>query len=297
MTTVHVLGNATVDVVQRVGRLPAPGETLLSAGLERCAGGKGLNQAVAAARAGARTRLNAPIGKDADATFLRDALCGEAGLSVEWRVLEAPTDISSIWVSADGENMIVSSAASATGLAAAEALAALSAMEEGDILVLQGNLSAETTMAAASFARDRGARVILNTAPIAWDMRPLLPLADVLVANGPEARHITGLSTAEAVQALLGHGCRTVVVTRGAEGAWLGNGDGLVALSAPKVSPVDTAGAGDVAVGTLAAMLAEGLALSEALGIALKAASLSVTRPGTMPSFPTADEILAQRAS
>lgn len=297
MTTVHVLGNATVDVVQRVGRLPAPGETLLSAGLERCAGGKGLNQAVAAARAGARTRLIAPIGEDADAAFLRNALCGEAGLSVEWRVLDAPTDISSIWVSADGENMIVSSAASATGLSAAEALAALSAMEEGDILVLQGNLSAETTMAAASFARDRGARVILNTAPIAWDMRPLLPLADVLVANGPEARHITGLSTAEAVQALLGRGCRTVVVTRGAEGAWLDGGDSLVAVAAPKVSPVDTAGAGDVAVGTLAAMLAEGLGLSEALGIALKAASLSVTRPGTMPSFPTADEILALRAS
>ncbi|MEX6508969.1 ribokinase [Jiella sp. M17.18] len=295
MSRVFVLGNATVDVVQRVERLPSPGETLLSGSLERYAGGKGLNQAIAAARAGTSVRLIAPIGRDADAALLQDALAGEDRLTIDWRLLDEPTDISAIWVSADGENMIVSSAACARGLVEADAVVALDELGAGDGLVLQGNLTAATTEAAAHHARNRGARVILNTAPIAWDMRRLLPLVDLLVANGPEARHLTGHASGSAVTALVAAGCRAVIVTRGADGAWLGDAHGVRSIAAPAVVPVDTAGAGDVTVGTLAAMLAEGLPLAEALAIAVRAASLSVTRRGTSPSFPTREEIAAVR--
>ena len=295
MSAVIVLGNATVDAIQRVERLPSPGETLLSGGLERCPGGKGLNQAFAAARAGAKTRLIAPIGKDADADFLRQQVLSEIGLAVDWHVLDAPTDISSIWVSADGENMIVSSATCATGFGAAEAVTALAGLGQTDILVLQGNLTAATTAAALRHGRERGARILLNSAPIAWDMVSLLPWVDILVANGPEARHLTGVSTDPAVAALIEAGCGAVVVTRGADGAWLGDAGGLYSIPAPEVVSVDTAGAGDVTVGTLAAMLAEGLCLAEALKVAVAAGSLSVTRSGTSPSFPTRGEVEALR--
>ena len=106
MSRVLVLGNATLDVIQRVDRLPMPGETVLALSTARCAGGKGLNQAVAASRTGAPTLLAAPIGQDAEAAFLADGFRDEAGLDVNWLICNAPTDLSAIWV-ATGENVIV----------------------------------------------------------------------------------------------------------------------------------------------------------------------------------------------
>jgi ribokinase len=297
MSRVLVLGNATLDVIQRVDRLPAPGETLLASSIARCAGGKGFNQAVAAARTGAPTRLVAPIGKDADAAFLAGSVKDETGLDANWLACDGPTDISTIWVAAGGENVIVSSAECARSVTPDQARSLCGTLTAGDVLLMQGNLAADTTHTAAETAKARGATRVLNTAPIAWDMKPVLGLFDIVIANEGEAAQLTtGPSAAASLRAA---GVRTAIITLGARGALIVD-DGIeTMIGAPRVAAVDTSGAGDVFVGTLAGLVANGLALSNAVSIAVAAASLSVTRPNTTPSFPSRTEVaaLVQRLS
>ena len=291
MNRVLVLGNATLDVIQSVERLPRPGETMLSDRMLRCPGGKGLNQAVAAARAGARVSLVAPVGRDADAALLARRLDHEPGLQVAWCISDAATDMSSIWVSGDGENMIVSTAAAAWSMAPDQARLTCADLTAADILLMQGNLRADTTMAAAETARGRGARTVLNTAPISWDMQPIIGLFDVVIANEGEAELLAGGDLAAFWPKLRGRGVKMAVVTLGARGAWVFGVGGDIAIPAPRVHAIDTAGAGDVMVGTMVGLLAQGGDERAAATIAVAAASLSVTRPGTITSFPTHDEI------
>lgn len=297
MSRVLVLGNATLDLIQRVERLPAPGETLLASHIARCAGGKGLNQAVAAARTGAPTKLVAPIGKDADGAFVAASIKDEAGLDADWLIGDAPTDISTIWVAAGGENVIVSSAECARSVTPDQARNFCGTLAAGDVLLMQGNLSADTTRAAAETAKARGAVRVLNTAPIAWDMAPLLNLFDIVIANEGEAAQLTAGSASAA--ALRAAGVRTAIITLGARGALIAGDTIETMIDAPRVAAVDTSGAGDAFVGTLAGLVAKGVALPKAVTIAVAAASLSVTRPNTTPSFPSRDEVaaLVQRLS
>ncbi|MDB5818880.1 MAG: phosphomethylpyrimidine kinase family protein [Rhizobacter sp.] len=304
MSRVVVLGNATIDQIMRVRRLPVPGETLLAHDMIRCAGGKGLNQAVAAARTGADVLLVAPTGRDTDAAFLADSLGGETKLAAQWLTCDAPTDLSSIWVADDGENVIVSSAGCAHSVTPEQAARLCDTLVAGDILLIQGNLGAEATLAAAETARARGAPCVLNTAPITWEipeMQSLLPLCDIVIANAGEAAALTGgagaagadasaagAGTGAALHAL---GVKTAIVTLGPEGAVIADRHGERMLHAPAVASVDTAGAGDVFVGTLVGLLASGHALDVAARTAVAAASLSVTRRGTTPSFPTEGEV------
>jgi ribokinase len=281
MSRVLVLGNATLDVIQRVERLPAPGETVLARSSARCAGGKGLNQAVAASRTGAPTELVAAIGKDADATLIIDSLKNETGLAVDWLICDAPTDMSAIWVASGGENVIVSSAECARSVTPDQALRICEALSANDLLLMQGNLSAETTRTAAQAAQALGVRRVLNTAPIAWDMRPILGLFDIVIANEGEAAQLE-LPTA---------GAHTGIITLGARGALIMDHGNETMIDAPRVTAVDTAGAGDVFVGTVAGLLANGVSLPKAVTLAVAAASLSVTRPNTTPSFPSRAEI------
>jgi ribokinase len=293
---VLVLGNATVDMIQRVPALPRPGETVLATSLKRCAGGKGLNQAVACARTGTQVALVAPVGDDADAACLRAAIAGEPGLTTRWLVRAVPTDLSSIVVARDGENMIVSSAAAARSLAPDEAQAIAGGLEPGDILLLQGNLGALATLRAAMTGQARGARVILNTAPIDWDMAPVLAHVDVVIANQVEADTILGTQARDEearVKALRACGPPVAIITLGAGGAIMATAGHLARVPAPQVEVVDTAGAGDVTVGTFVGLISRGVALEKALATAVAAASLSVTRPGTTPAFPTAAELQA----
>jgi ribokinase len=292
MNRVLVLGNATLDVIQRVARLPAPGETLLSSHIARCAGGKGLNQAVAAARTGAPTQLIAPIGKDADATFIAGSVKDETGLDASWLICDAPTDISTIWVAAGGENVIVSSAGCARSVTPDQARRLCDSLASGDVLLMQGNLAADTTHAAAETAKAQGAARVLNTAPIAWDMAPVLGLFDIVIANEGEAAQLTARS-ASAAASLRAAGVRTAIITLGARGALIAENGTETMIDAPRVAAVDTSGAGDAFVGTLAGLVAKGMALPNAVRIAVAAASLSVTRPNTTPSFPSREEIAA----
>ncbi|MET0969445.1 MAG: PfkB family carbohydrate kinase [Tardiphaga sp.] len=290
MSRVLVLGNATVDVVQRVARLPRPGETLLAESTTRCAGGKGLNQAVAAARTGAATRLVAPVGRDADAAFLAVALRDETGLEAEWLPCDAPTDMSAIWVATGGENVIVSSAACARSIAPEHAQQLCRTLMPDDVLLMQGNLSADATRSAAREAQARGAIRILNTAPIAWDMRPLLGLFDIVIANEGEAE-LLGQGATSPFASFLADGVATVIVTLGARGALIVSATDEITIDAPQVVAIDTAGAGDVFAGTLAGLVANGVMIANAAKVAVAAASHSVTRPNTTPSFPSRAEL------
>lgn len=298
MSRVLVLGNATLDVIQHVARLPRPGETLLAESTTRCAGGKGLNQAIAAARTGATTHLAAPVGRDADAdaAFVAAALRDEPDLQTHWLPCDAPTDMSAIWVTTGGENVIVSSAECARGVSADQAQDLCGALMPGDVLLMQGNLSADATQAAARQAQARGAVRILNTAPIAWEMGNLLALFDIVVANEGEAELLTQGSSSLAA-AFRTRGISTAIVTLGARGALIIVGGSETVVDAPKVTAVDAAGAGDVFVGTLAGLVAQGIKVTDAAKVAVAAASYSVTRLNTTPSFPSRLEIASLRQS
>ena len=296
MTRVVVIGNATVDVIQRVERFPLPGETLLCGAMVVCAGGKGLNQAIASARTGAPTLLCAPAAADANGDLLARAVAAEVGLDADWLVAAPPTDISTIWIDADGENVIVSSVAAAAAMEPAHAIAACAALADGDVLLVQGNLSQATTAAAIGRAQANGACILLNTAPMRPWMGSLLASVDVVVANAVEAEQLAG-SASDCEAALLVAGAGAVVVSRGRAGAVLATDRGRWVVAAPAVAALDTAGAGDVMTGTLAGLLAQGVGIAAALDVAVAAASLSVTRPGTTPSFPSRAEITGLRAT
>lgn len=296
MTRVVVIGNATVDIIQRVERFPLPGETLLCGAMVVCAGGKGLNQAIASARTGAPTRLCAPVAADANGDLLVHAVAAEAGLDADWLAAPLPTDISTIWIDAQGENMIVSAAAAAGAMEPTDVTAACATLGASDVLLVQGNLSESTTAVAIEQARAKGARIVLNTAPIQPWMVALLDGIDVVVANAVEVAQLSG-SQDEPEVALLRAGARAVVVSRGSVGAVLATDHSRSLIAAPAVAAVDTAGAGDVLTGTLAGLLAQGVEIAAAVDIAVAAASLSVTRSGTTPSFPSRAEIAALRVA
>lgn len=293
MSMVHVLGNATVDLTLVLPAWPSLGETVLAERLVRGAGGKGFNQAYAAACADARVRLSAPVGRDPDGAFLRMSV-GDR-FAVSWRDCEAATDVSTIWVGAEGENMIASSADCARSIAPDEVAALLVELGPGDVLAVQGNLPADTTLAACRHARASGGRVIVNTAPLGWDMGEVMREAEVVVCNAPEIAAITGLAGEAAALRLSEHG-PSVMLTLGSGGALVADGGTVTPIAAPRVTAVDTSGAGDVATGYLAAELARGTPLLEAARCAIRAASISVTRVGTSASCPSWDEVRGRDA-
>ena len=286
MSRVFVLGNASIDVTLRVPRLPLPGETLMAHGIARAPGGKGLNQAVAAARAGAEVHFCAAIGREPEADIIRSALRDEtlAGL----RLLDAGpvTDLSTLLVAPGGANCIISTGDCAAALAMADACDFLAAMRGEDILLMQGNLSAAVT--AAALARSRCA--IVNTAPIRWPMAAMLHGAWIVVANEVEAAALTGTDDPMAAAPRLGG--RVGIVTLGAQGCVVA-ADGTVTHT-PAVSAVavDTTGAGDVFCGVLAAALARGCDITDAIEIAQHAAALAVARSGCFAAIPSAAMLL-----
>ena len=267
----------------------ASGETAVASGGARAPGGKGLNQAVAAARAGARVRFCAPVGEDAEADFVAQILTTEPLAELRLLRRPEPTDISVVMVAADGENSIVSLCRCADTLDEAEAEACAAGVAPGDWLLMQGNLTEAATLAAARAARGR---VMLNAAPLRWPVAPVLPFCAVAVVNRGEAEAIAGLAAGDAALWMHAQGCSVAaVVTLGAEGCVWADADGLHRLPAVAVRAVDTTGAGDTFCGVLAARLTSGRALPDALAAAQRAAALSVMRFGAYAALPTVDEL------
>ncbi|ODN70476.1 PfkB family carbohydrate kinase [Methylobrevis pamukkalensis] len=226
--TVHVVGNACIDTTFRVAHFPAPGETLDALSSDEGLGGKGLNQAVAARRTGAHVRFHAAVGRDAAAMRIREGLRAETMDDGDLVEVDQPTDRSVVMVDRDGENRIVSITNCARIFLPAATAAFAASLASGDLLVLQGNLTAEATIACLAQGRAAGALTVFNPSPMTEAIRVPLTLVDLLVVNTPEAATLAGIpNAAMAVRALRDAGARGVIVTEGAEGAIFADASGL----------------------------------------------------------------------
>lgn len=296
---VAVVGSLNMDLVARVPRLPAPGETLAGRTFAQVPGGKGGSQAVAAARLGARVTMIGRLGQDSNGATLRAGLHAE-GIDCEALASSetAPTGVALIFVDDEGRNSIVIVAGSNGKLTPADIARHEATLAAADVVVCQLETPPETVEAALAAAHRLGKSVILNPAPATGPLpAQWLPLIDYLIPNEIEAAALTGLpvgspqEAATAARALVEGGARNVVITLGAAGV-VALLDGVAAhLQAPRVTAVDTTAAGDTFVGAFAAQLARRASTSTALRFALHAASLSVTRAGAQPSIPTRAEV------
>jgi len=287
---VVVVGSVNADLVVTVRQLPHAGETVTGGTFARHGGGKGANQAVAAARAGARVTLVGAVGADdLGDEALRELEAEGIDVSAVQRLDDVATGVAVIVVDEDGENQIAV-ASGANGAVSGEAVAtALAPLLTGDGVVLLGHeVPPEAVAAGAEAARAAGWQAILNPAPA----RELIDDLEgvILTPNGNEARRLVGEpDLADAARALRARTNAPVLITLGANGALL---EGEI-VPAPPVDVVDTTGAGDAVNGALAARLAAGEPLREAVAFALAAASLSTRCPGARAGMPRLEDVLA----
>lgn len=286
---VVVLGSANVDLVAEVERRPSAGETLIGSDLQLYPGGKGANQAAAAARAGAKTLFLGCMGEDSHASFLRAQL-KEAGVDVSGvRTVPRPTGTAMIMVTPDGENSIVVSqgANGALDVEMADAWELLWAA--ADLVVLNLEAPARTVEHVAARAGGLGVRVLINAAPAVPLLPSALSVCDPLIVNEHEATTMLGSSGvrsfAELAHELLHRGARSVVITLGGAGALIADQTGVETVPAYPVNVVDTTGAGDAFVGAVAAELARGVCLREAAQFATAMSALAVQAKGAQPSY------------
>jgi ribokinase len=298
MAEVVVVGSINMDLVVRADRLPDPGETVAGTGFATIPGGKGANQAVAAARLGARTAMIGCVGDDAFGAELRHALeadgidCGAVRVAAG-----VPTGVALIEVDAAGRNRIVV-VPGGNGRLSPDDVAAHEALLAGArAVVLQLEVPLATVASAAARARALGKLVVLNPAPAQPLPPELLASADWLVPNEFEAGLLSGVrvdstaTAAEAARRLLSLGARNVLVTLGAAGVLSATAAEVKHHPARPVTPVDTTAAGDTFIGGLCAALVEGRSLDAAIAFAQAAAAISVTRPGAQTSIPRRDEV------
>ncbi len=297
---VTVVGSLNMDLVARAPRLPQPGETLAGHAFAQVAGGKGGNQAVAAARLGAQVTMLGCVGGDANGAQLRAGLEAEG---IDCTALEtsasAPTGVALIIVDDGSQNAIVIIAGS-NGEVTPETIARHeAALAAAQVVICQLETPPAAVKAALAAARRLGKTVILNPAPATGPLPPdWLPLIDYLIPNELEAATLTGLPVSSpdeaqaAAAALRGAGARNVIVTIGAQGVVAALGDAQAQhFEAPRVQAVDTTAAGDTFIGGFAAQLARGVDVADAIRFAQRAASISVTRAGAQPSIPTRAEV------
>jgi ribokinase len=313
--TVVVVGSINVDQVVTVDRLPLPGETLIGSSMTLSPGGKGANQAVAAARRGARTVMIGAVGDDGRADdalpYLRSSGVDVSGVDT----VPGPTGLAIVSVGGDSENTIVV-VPGANGAVGASAVGShSSALSEAAVVVLQGEIPVDGITAAVQHA---GGRVVFNLAPVIDVPADVVKAADPLVVNEHEGRLLLAAWGASAgasvegtasdeearvddesvVASLRAQGVTSVVMTRGAAGAIVSDASGTVLVASPRVAAVDSSGAGDAFVGALAAGLAAGSSLLEAAQDAVRVGAFSVTGVGTQASYPTLeDELPAAAAS
>lgn len=282
---VCVVGSANLDLVARVERLPRPGETLLGSSYFEAPGGKGLNQAVAAARSGARTAFVARVGRDAAGETLLGVMADEDIDARAVDLCDASTGRAMITVGADGENSIVVVPGANAELDAGALRLHGSTIAGAAVLLVQLEVPIDTVGDALTVGHAVGVTTILNPAPAQPLSRDLLRLVDILVPNEHEAELLGGPA------ALLAAGVGAVVVTEGARGARLVTSGNELRIAPLTVTPIDATAAGDSFCGSLAARLASGHQLVDALAWACAAGALATTRAGAVPSIPTAAAI------
>ena len=305
MTDVAVVGSANADLVVEVARRPGGGETLIGGELRTLPGGKGANQAAAAARSGAATAFVGCVGDDGNGAFLRSRLV-DAGADVSALAsVDAATGTAIILLTPDGENSIVVSPGANHAFDLDAAARVSSVWEGAPVVVLSLEIPHETAFHVAAAAAAAGSRVLLNAAPSVLVGREVLQHCDPLVVNEHEALEVLGASDsdpdaddyARLAQRLLAAGARSVVVTLGSEGALVAEGSAeapeIEAVPAYRVTAVDTTGAGDAFVGATAAELARGRSLREAVRFATAVSAVAVQRVGAQSSYADRAEVEA----
>jgi ribokinase len=302
-----VVGSSNTDMIVKVQEIPRPGQTVIGGRFSTAAGGKGANQAVAAARAGGDAAFIARVGDD---MFGRQALEGFRAdhLDVSRVIVDpdAPSGVASIFVDARGQNSIAVASGANANLSPDDVRRAADVIASADILIMQLETPIETVRAAAQLARENGVTAILNPAPAQPLDDELLQCISILTPNESEAELLTGIpvdsphAAHRAADAIRARGVETVIVTMGDKGALLTTPDYSEFVPAFAVDAVDATAAGDVFNGALAVAIAEGAPLPQAVRFANAAAALSVTKLGAQPSAPTRSAIeafLVARAS
>ena len=307
MAQICVVGSINADLAVRVSRHPLPGETLLGTGALITAGGKGANQAVAAANLGAQVSMVGAVGRDANAQPALEYL-KRAGVDLQFvHEVEAPTGLALITVSEDAENTIVVVPGANSTVDEQQVRKAKSVIAGADIVVLQGEIPASGFVEAVRLATGK---VMVNLAPVIDVPTDVLLHADPLVANEHEAGLILGLygvditaaasnaanaadsSEEDMAVALRKVGFANVVITRGSRGAVVATADGVTPILPATVTAVDSTGAGDAFVGALAAELVQGSSLVSAAQHSARVGAFATTRQGAQTSYPTpADEL------
>ena len=295
MSDILVIGSLNADLVVRTPRFPAPGETISGEDLAIIPGGKGANQAVAAARQGAQVSMLGRVGNDSFGPALIDNLQQNHVDTTYVLTDKSATGTAIIVVDARGQNSIVLS----PGANGRVSLADVDAFpfQDADMLLLQFEIPLEIVIRAASLARQNGLRVILNPAPARPIPDSLLADVDILVPNESELQLLSGQpvtdkdSAKAAALALLEKGVKIVIVTLGANGALLVTDEKVTHIPTFKVEVVDTTAAGDAFIGGLAAALLKGKSLDEAVSYGNASGTLAATKFGAQPSLPTADDV------
>lgn len=300
---VCVIGSSNTDMVIKGNKLPAPGETVLGGTFLMNPGGKGANQAVAAARLAlvepsARVTFVANVGND---IFGRQALqqFEREGIQTNFITTDAdePSGVALIGVDSRGENCIMVASGANARLGQAQVAQALAAEVDATVVLLQLETPIPTVEYAIRQSHQRGMRVVLNPAPAQLLDPSVLACLHVITPNENEAELLTGvrvtneMTAQQAARRLHEAGVPNVVITLGARGAYLSTSSGALLIAAPPVTAVDTTAAGDCFNGALAVAIAEGRDLSEAVAFACKAASISVTRMGAQASLPHRYEV------
>ncbi|RJP63202.1 MAG: ribokinase [Ignavibacteriales bacterium] len=298
MKRILVIGSSNTDMIVNVPRIPKPGETILGGRFLLAAGGKGANQAVAAARSGGNVTFVSKVGKD---SFGKQSLEGYRldGINTEYILIDEneSTGVALIYVSEDGENSIAVASGANMKITPEDIQNISELIEQNDFLLMQLEIPLETVKAAAKIANHLNKKIILNPAPAQYLDDELLKCISIITPNETEAEILTGKNIksdndiSDAAEFLMAKGIDTVIITLGAKGIFLATKDIREFITSFKVDAVDTTAAGDVFNGALVTALAEDKSLIEAAIFGNAASALSVTKSGAQPSIPLRKDV------
>ncbi len=295
---IYVIGSSNTDMVVKSEKLPAAGETILGGTFLMNAGGKGANQAVAAAKLGANVTFVSKVGDD---IFGKQAIQGfqKEGINTDFVFTdtENPSGVALILVDAKGENSIAVASGANGNLQISEVEKAIEQIVANDMVLLQLEIPIPTVEFAIKKCSENGAKVILNPAPAQKLDETVFQYLDIITPNETEAELLTGIKVTDletakqAAEILHQKGVQNIIITLGSRGAYLYNSTTNCLIETPKVQAIDTTAAGDVFNGALAVALSEGNELEQAIDFACKAAAISVTRMGAQASAPLRSEV------